>query len=140
MRVLYQGLMIILSFLGILICLMMGAFFYLLYVPTIDLSKLTTNFAQPTILLDDRAQIWAQFAQTAYEPVNIQQIPDHVINAFIAAEDHAFFSHKGVSFKGIVRSLLVNMYYGKRVQGASTITQQLVRLLFFDAQKTMMRK
>lgn len=140
MRVLYQGLMIAISFLGMLLCLITGAFFYLLYIPTVDLSPLTTNFSKPTLVLDDKAHVWAQFAQTAYEPVTIQQIPQSVIQAFVAAEDHAFFSHKGVSFKGIARSLLINFYYGKRVQGASTITQQLVRLLYFDAQKTFMRK
>ena len=67
-------------------------------------------------------------------------MPEHLIQAFIAAEDHTFFNHVGLSLKGIVRSLFVNLYYGKKMQGASTITQQLVRLLFFNAKKTFVRK
>ena len=63
-----------------------------------------------------------------------------MINAFLAAEDRNFFRHPGISLRGIIRSLLVNLYHGRKVQGASTITQQLVRLLFFDAAKTFYRK
>jgi penicillin-binding protein 1A len=67
-------------------------------------------------------------------------MPEKIIQAFICAEDHTFFNHSGVSFKGIVRSVLANIYHGKKAQGASTITQQLVRLLFFNAKKTYIRK
>lgn len=128
-------------FLLVLLAVASGSIFYLLHTPIIDLSKVSNRSdALGTLLVDDAGHEWARLTQTTINPVSIQQIPAHVINAFVAAEDHAFFSHSGLSIKGIIRSLLINLYYGKRVQGASTITQQLVRLLFFDTQKTFMRK
>lgn len=94
----------------------------------------------PSVLLDDQGEVWAQFAIDRREPVTIDQVPIHVINAFLAAEDWTFFSHHGISYKGIIRSLFANLYYGRRAQGASTITQQLVKLLFLDSSKTFTRK
>ena len=59
-----------------------------------------------------------------------------MVQAFIAAEDWNFFHHAGISLKGIARSIFVNLSQGRKAQGASTITQQLVRLLFFSPEKT----
>jgi penicillin-binding protein 1A len=73
-------------------------------------------------------------------PFNINKIPQHLINAFIATEDWSFFKHSGLLWKGIIRSILYNIYYRRKVQGASTITQQLIRLLFFDIKKRCNRK
>jgi penicillin-binding protein 1A len=95
---------------------------------------------KPTILLDDEGNEWARFTLDRREPVTIDKMPSHLIQAFLAAEDHTFFTHPGISWRGIIRSLLVNLYHCKKVQGASTITQQLVRLLFFDTKKTFSRK
>jgi len=67
-------------------------------------------------------------------------MPNHLIQAFLAAEDRDFFNHSGVSVKGMIRSTLVNLKSGRIVQGASTITQQLVKLLFFDSRRTFKRK
>ena len=98
------------------------------------------NPGNPSIVLDDQGNEWARFQLDRRKPIEYKQIPKHVIQAFIAAEDWDFFNHSGISFKGIVRSTLVNVYRGSRAQGASTITQQLVKLLFFDSQKTFRRK
>lgn len=69
------------------------------------------------------------------------QIPKDCINALIAVEDRTFFQNKGYDIKGIIRVLY---YYvksgGKEVSGASTITQQLVRLQYLSQEKTLDRK
>ncbi len=118
-----------------------GGFFYLLHHKPIDFSILERyDSGTPTILLDDEGVEWARFQLEKREPITLQQMPPHLINAFIAAEDWSFFEHGGISWRGIIRSLLVNLYHGRYVQGASTITQQLVKLLFFDSKKTMARK
>lgn len=121
--------------------LAIGILFYFVQNTTIDFSILE-NYQQgkPTILLDDEGNEWARFALDKREPIILSQVPPHVIHAFIAAEDHNFFSHYGISLKGILRSFLVNLYHGKIVQGASTITQQLIKLLFFDSKRTFKRK
>ncbi len=119
----------------------LGAFFFIIHNHIIDFSMLEhNNPGRPSILLDDEGNEWARFQLDRREPIKFDQMPEHLINTFIAAEDWDFFNHSGISWKGIIRSILVNVYYGRKVQGASTITQQLVKLLFFDSQKTFKRK
>lgn len=109
-----------------------GALFFVVHNHTIDFSILAQyDSARPSILYDDQGNEWGKFQLDRRDPVDGARLPQHVINAFIAAEDWHFFSHHGISWKGIIRSILVNLYYGRKVQGASTITQQLVKLLFF---------
>ena len=67
-------------------------------------------------------------------------MPVHLRNAFIAAEDWEFFSHAGISMERHYSFNTGQFVHGKKVQGASTITQQLVKLLFFDSKKTFKRK
>lgn len=118
-----------------------GACFYVFTHRTVDFSPLAHyNPGAPTILLDDEGKEWARFQFDRRDPISLLDMSAHLKNAFIAAEDWNFFSHPGISFKGIIRSLLKNLWHGKKVQGASTITQQLVKLLFFDSQKTFTRK
>lgn len=97
-------------------------------------------YGKPSILLDEAGNEWARFSFDKRQPVDIASVPHYLVQAFIAAEDHAFFNHPGISWKGIIRSLLVNVYHGKVVQGASTITQQLVKLLYTDSARTFARK
>lgn len=130
----------IIFFIGLFSC-MLGTLFYFVQHQQVDFSVLQHyNPGKPSIVLDDEGHEWARFALDRREPINFQEIPEHLIQAFISAEDHYFWSHRGVSFRGIFRSLLINCYHGKIVQGASTITQQLVKLLFFDARRTYGRK
>ena len=107
----------------------------------IDVSVLEHyNSGKPSVVLDDEGNEWFRFQLDKRDPICLQKMPPHLINAFLAAEDWHFFSHCGISLKGIFRSMLKNMYHGRKVQGASTITQQLVKLLYFDMEKTFSRK
>lgn len=118
-----------------------GALFFIMQHCWIDFTALEQHSSgKPTILLDDAGNEWARFQHDRREPICYDQMPEHLINAFIAAEDWNFFHHMGLSWKGILRSIVVNLYHGRRVQGASTITQQLVKLVLFDSQKTFSRK
>jgi len=119
----------------------MGIYIFLTHHQWIDFSALEQyTHAHPTIILDDRGNEWARFQLERRDPVSFSSLPDHLVQAFLAAEDRNFFKHSGISVKGIIRSTLVNMYKRKIVQGASTITQQLVKLLFYSSQKTFKRK
>ena len=131
-----------LCFLSILIgTFFLGATFFLFTNHWIDISVLEHyNPGRPSIVLDDEGNEWTRFQLDRRKPVSLDQMPPHLINAFVAAEDWTFFSHYGLSIKCIVRSILKNVYYGRKVQGGSTITQQLVKLLFFDSEKTWTRK
>lgn len=59
--------------------------------------------------------------------VAIDQIPKQLQDAFVAIEDERFYEHKGIDIKGMIRALFVNISHGKISEGASTITQQLIK-------------
>jgi penicillin-binding protein 1A len=72
--------------------------------------------------------------------VPIGALPAHVKLAFLAAEDASFYEHEGVNYLGIARAAIVNLRAGRTRQGASTITQQVVRGLLLDNERTYKRK
>lgn len=67
--------------------------------------------------------------------VPLSAVSPQMKKALLAAEDHHFYEHKGVSIVGILRALLSNLTHGKVVEGGSTITQQLAKNLFFEGEK-----
>lgn len=75
-----------------------------------------------------------------YKQVSIEQIPQFLKDAIISTEDKNFYKHDGYDLTGIARSLIVNTLNKKASQGASTITQQLARVLFLSNEKTYTRK
>jgi penicillin-binding protein 1A len=124
-----------------LIGLMGGVFIFLLNYPLVDLaSHEYETLGKPSIVLDDAEREIFRFQLDKREPIKLSQAPAHLINAFLATEDVDFYNHHGISFRGIARSVLVNLYHGRVVQGASTITQQLVRLLYISSEQTITRK
>src|SRR5262249_20708244 len=72
--------------------------------------------------------------------VPLADIPLHVRQATIAAEDRRFYSHEGVDIRGILRAAWVNMQARGTKEGASTITQQVARTLFLTRERTLARK
>lgn len=71
--------------------------------------------------------------------VPLSKVPPSMIQATIAIEDREFYTHHGLSFKGIARAIKVNSE-GERIQGGSTITQQLVKMTLLTPEKTLKRK
>ncbi len=72
--------------------------------------------------------------------ISIEQVPEHLIRAILAAEDHRFFQHYGVDFRGILRALVTNLRHGAIRQGGSTLTQQLAKNYFLTPTRTITRK
>jgi len=70
----------------------------------------------------------------------IEKIPAIVKQAFVAAEDNRFYSHGGVDYQGIVRAAWANLRAGHVVQGGSTITQQVAKLLIVGQERSLARK
>jgi penicillin-binding protein 1B len=73
-------------------------------------------------------------------PVRVPDLPEHVVQAVLAAEDASFYWHPGVSPTGIARALLVNLRRGEVAQGGSTLTQQLVKNAFLTSERSLFRK
>lgn len=70
----------------------------------------------------------------------LKEIPEHLRQAVIAVEDVRFFEHPGLDYIGILRAAWTNIRRGGKVEGASTITQQLARSLFLSSERTFDRK
>lgn len=128
-------------FIVIFFSITLGVVFYFLERDWIDISLLEIYpNSNASIIFDDNGEEFARFDLERCKPVSFDKLPLILIQAFIAAEDHNFFNHPGFSIKGVLRSILVNIYYQRRAQGASTITQQLARLMFLNYEKTFYRK
>ncbi len=80
------------------------------------------------------------FGAYKYKKVSIDKIPESLKKAIVAIEDKNFYKHPGFDIFALIRSSLENIKAGKIVQGASTITQQLARVLFLSQEKTFTRK
>jgi len=73
-------------------------------------------------------------------PVRLDELPPHVVQAVLAAEDEGFFHHSGLSARGIARAAWVDLRSRGLRQGGSTITQQLVRTLYLSRRRSLLRK
>lgn len=82
----------------------------------------------------------AQFGEKKRTPITIEEVPQQLINAFIASEDDSFYQHPGVDFKGLLRAGLQLALTGKKRQGGSTITMQVTRNFLLTSEKTYTRK
>jgi penicillin-binding protein 1A len=74
-----------------------------------------------TEIYSDDGEVIGRFWNEKRIIVSLDQLPEHLINAFIAAEDARFFEHEGVDVWGIVRAFIKNLKAGKIEQGGSTI-------------------
>jgi len=72
--------------------------------------------------------------------IEYAEIPSHVENAFLAAEDADFYRHEGMDYMGMARALVTNVRAGKIKQGASTITQQVVKNFMLSPERSFERK
>ena len=73
-------------------------------------------------------------------PITFPDLPEHVVHAFIAAEDRRFFEHPGIDYQGILRSFLRLLQSGEISGGGSTLTQQLARDYFLSREQLFTRK
>ena len=80
-----------------------------------------------------------EFASEWREVVPFEDIPEPLVQAFLAAEDHEFYEHNGIYFKGILRAAWRNVTAGDFAQGGSTITQQVAKQ-FSGSEKSLSRK
>lgn len=113
--------------------------FFLWSLPPIqNLNSFKPNIVTKIYSADD--EVIKTFTAYKFEKVEIADVPEFIKEAFIATEDKNFYSHSGFDPLGLVRSSIANLKAGRVVQGASTITQQLARILFLSNAKTFDRK
>jgi penicillin-binding protein 1A len=73
-------------------------------------------------------------------PVTYDEVPQHVVQAFVAAEDRRFFIHPGIDYRGVLRALSSLLLTGEISGGGSTLTQQLARSYFLSLEQSFVRK
>ena len=81
-----------------------------------------------------------EFGEERRSVVRIEDFPERMTKAILAAEDDSFYEHSGVDVSGIVRAAIANLRAGGRAQGASTITMQLARNFFLTRERSYVRK
>jgi penicillin-binding protein 1A len=85
-------------------------------------------------------RLMEQIGEKRRTPVDYEDIPEIVVQAFLAAEDDRFFVHPGFDYQGIMRAAINLALTGSKAQGGSTITQQLAREYFLTRDRTFIRK
>jgi penicillin-binding protein 1A len=98
-----------------------------------------TPSATTRVWSSDNALLAELFSERR-NPIAFSEIPQALINALIATEDRNFYHHSGVDLKGVLRAVIKDILAGEYVEGASTITQQLSKILFLTPQKKIVRK
>jgi penicillin-binding protein 1A len=109
-----------------------------------DYKKLS-NYEPPisSRVYSENNKLIAEYALEKRLFIPFDSIPDKIINAFLSAEDKNFFSHPGIDAKGILRALIKNIRnitQNKRLEGASTITQQVAKNFLLTNEVSLKRK
>jgi len=82
----------------------------------------------------------SEYGEKRRIPVTFEQVPEKLVQAFLAAEDDRFYEHPGVDYQGLVRAAIQLALTGQKKQGGSTITMQVARNFFLSSKKTYLRK
>lgn len=107
-----------------------------------DVDKLDdySVYELPTEVYDIHGDKITEFIMKKREIVNFHEIPDSLVNALVSMEDRRFFKHNGYDGYAISRAAVKNLRALKVVEGGSTVTQQLAKLLFTDRKRSFSRK
>ena len=107
--------------------------------PAVD-SLRDVRLQVPLRVYSSERKLIAEFGEKRRIPVTIDQVPQRLIEAFLAAEDDRFFEHSGVDYQGLLRAGFELLRTGEKRQGGSTITMQVARNFFLSPEKTYLRK
>jgi penicillin-binding protein 2A len=106
----------------------------------IDISKLDKEPPRPTVIYDVNGNIISEISNSRMEYLHYDQFPKSMVYAIVSVEDARFQEHHGIDFKGMGRALYANIRNRGIVQGGSTITQQLAKVMLFSSEQTFSRK
>jgi penicillin-binding protein 1A len=120
-----------------------GAYFWYIWSSNLPYVGSVKEYRPPIIseIYSDDGEVIGKFWEERRIVIPLEQVPEHMIQAFVAAEDSRFFEHEGVDVISIARAFIKNISAGKIEQGGSTITQQVTRsLLLMNTKRTYRRK
>lgn len=99
-----------------------------------------TQLQVPLRIFSAEGLLMGEFGEQRRIPVKFEEVPQQLIEAFLAAEDARFYEHPGVDYQGLLRAAVVLASTGEKTQGGSTITMQVARNFFLSNEKTYLRK
>jgi penicillin-binding protein 1A len=139
-KLFWWGLASLLGLVLVGIITVMGA--YLVIAPELpEVEKLKEVRLQvPLRVYSHEGLLLAEYGEKRRIPVSIEELPQAMVQAFLAAEDDRFYEHPGVDYQGVIRAGLNLVLTGKKTQGASTITMQVAKNFFLSPEKTYRRK
>lgn len=124
--------------------LLLGAVLGFMYISLVNLTSIRKledyKPSLPTKIYDIKGRLISEYFQEKREIVSLKDVPPLFLKALTAVEDRSFYSHKGINFQGIFRAFVVNFLSGYVREGGSTLTQQLVKVLFTSRERTYFRK
>lgn len=123
----------------ILLCILGGLVFGVVAGCTLDVGKLEQQKLS-TVVYGANDKVVTVLFQENRDYITLDKVPQSIKDAFIATEDTKFYEHRGIDVMGIGRALLADLRLGSLSQGASTITQQLVRQTYLSNEKSVARK
>jgi penicillin-binding protein 1A len=107
--------------------------------PSVQLLR-TIQLQTPLKIYTRNGDLIGEYGDERRKPLAFRDTPPLLIDAFLAAEDSHYFSHPGISIKGLVRASIHLLLTGRKTQGGGTITMQVARNFFLGHQKTYLRK
>jgi monofunctional biosynthetic peptidoglycan transglycosylase len=119
---------------SLLFCLLF-TFWFIPYVPALKWDKVNVTRWEKV-----RGKVQVDVGPKAPEWVSIKKVSRYVIYAVVSAEDGRFFTHNGIDLIEMKKSLETNLQKGRMARGASTISQQVVKMAFLGREKTLIRK
>lgn len=125
-----------------IVLLLTGAFVLFLLSRNLPPLSMIETYKPPlaTQVLDRNGEVISQFFVERRTPIRLSEVPESMKKAFIVLEDRRFYEHWGVSPRDILRAIVINLKAMRKLQGASTITQQLARNMFLTQERTLKRK
>lgn len=120
--------------------ILVGVLYYIQPKITPDLDLYALNRPASFTFLDRDGNVAGYHGVTVGDRVTLEELPAHVSAAFIAMEDRQFYEHPGIDLRAIARAAIADWKAGEAVQGGSTITQQLAKMLFYTPERTLARK
>ena len=134
------------SLITLLILFVIGSLLFIIFINDImgvskvefNKEKLIMANQEIAVFNDNNEQL--KSSSTTKNLIKIDEVPDHIINAFVSIEDKKFFEHNGLNYKRIVKAMFNNLKSLSFKEGASTISQQLIKNTHLTNEKTIKRK
>ena len=139
-KVLKIGMLCLLTGIGSM--LMVSACLYLYLSPKLPSAEelKDVKLQIPLRITSQDLKIIGEFGEKKRKPVTFEQLPQHMVDALLSAEDATFFDHNGIVISGLVRSVVQLLKEGRAMGGGSTITMQVARNFFLHKRKEFTRK